>query len=94
MKQSEAYKTLIQNESTLKIELLKSHDENTTSQILHHYEKTGAMPNGKELAQTMSHITQSLEHFSPHQTDKIFTHALPKEDQKQIRFEKQNQLEK
>ena len=91
---NDSLKTLIQNEKTLKPELMKNHDIHTTNQILYHFEKTGSMPSEKELSQITSRVENALDHFSPHQPDKIFTHALPQEDQKQVQFERQNQMER
>ena len=94
MVQSRAYEALMDHETTLKPELLKEHDEHMTIQILHHLEKTGDMPTSKELKQIQQRVTVATQQFSSHQADHIFTAALPKEDQKQVQFQKQMEMER
>lgn len=91
MRDTLSYQTLMHNEKSIRPELLKTHDEHTVTQILYHFEKTGEMPTDKELKHIQQRVNIATQQFGDHQKDRIFTASLPREDQKQVQFQKQHQ---
>lgn len=94
MFQSKAYAQLKNHEAQIRPELLKTHNDHTVTQMLYHFEKTGSMPTDKALGHIQQRVNSATQQFKSYQKDQIFTASLPREDQKMVQFQKQNQVER
>ena len=94
MVHSKAYTCLIEHETNVRPELMKTFDQHTSTQILYHLEHTGHMPTNKEITQIQHRVDAAREHFHDHQADKIFAAALGKDQQRQIQFQVRQEVER
>ena len=93
MGHSAAYTRLIDHETNIRPELMKTHDHHTSTQILYHLEHTGHMPTSTEITKIQQRVDTALEKFHDHKTDQIFVAALEKDLQRQMQFQKDHQRE-
>lgn len=93
MAQSKAYAQLMDHETSIRPELSKIHNEHVTTQMIYHLEKTGNLPNDKELWHIQQRVYSAIQQFGQHQHDKIFEASIDRESQKQIQFIKQRDIQ-
>ncbi len=94
-KENKDYSRIINEWHTNRLsELLKTHNDHTVTQMLYHFEKTASMPTDKELGRIQQRVSSATQQFNSYQKDQIFTASLPREDQKMVQFQKQNQVER
>ena len=93
MANSKSYEMMMHHETTLKPELLKTHDAHMTTQVLYYFEQTGEMPVGEELHKIQQRVISAAQHHSQDRTDDIFIDALTREQARQVQFQKQRQLQ-
>ena len=96
MGHSASYARLLDHETNIRPELMKTHDNHTSTQILYHLEHTGHMPTRTEITKIQQRVDSAREKFYDHKTDQIFVAALEKDQQRHIQFQlqKENQMER